>query len=86
MCSHVIRHVECKTMYVCLCVCIGYIAMYAYEPQRDGDLAVSEGDVIVVDEMLDNGWWRGKIDDREGWFPGSYVQVGSCQYGTVNFN
>lgn len=50
--------------------------MFSYEPQHDGDLGFSEGEVVAVVEMLDNGWWKGRIgEDRTGWFPGSYVQV-----------
>lgn len=54
----------------------GFVTVFSYEPQHDGDLGFSEGEVVAVMEMLDNGWWKGRIgDDRTGWFPGSYVQV-----------
>jgi uncharacterized protein YgiM (DUF1202 family) len=32
------------------------------------------GDVVTLIEKRGNGWWKGKIKDKEGWFPGSYVE------------
>jgi hypothetical protein len=30
--------------------------------------------VVTLIEKRGNGWWKGKIKDKEGWFPGSYVE------------
>lgn len=52
-----------------------YRVIYPYTASQDGDLPLTEGQTVVVLEMLDNGWWRGVFDGKEGWFPGSYVEV-----------
>ena len=47
-----------------------------YTPGQDqGDLTFQAGEKMIVIETLASGWWRGYIDEREGWFPGSYVEV-----------
>ena len=33
-----------------------------------------QGDIIVVLEKSDDGWWRGQLAHEEGWFPGAYTQ------------
>lgn len=52
-------------------------AMYSYQAQRDDEITLSEGEVILVFESPESGWWRGAAGDKHGWFPGSYVEVGS---------
>ena len=52
-----------------------YRVLYPYKAQQDGDLTLNEGDIIVVTESHDNGWWRGCLGEQEGWFPGTYVEV-----------
>ena len=38
-------------------------------------MSLREGDIVVVVDTLENGWWRGVADGRSGWFPASYVEV-----------
>ncbi|EAW09950.1 amphiphysin [Aspergillus clavatus NRRL 1] len=47
-------------------------ALYDYEAQAHGDLSFSAGDVIEIISRTDNQneWWSGKVDGREGQFPG----------------
>ncbi|RMY03035.1 hypothetical protein D0867_10838 [Hortaea werneckii] len=47
-------------------------AKYEYEAQAEGDLSFSQGDVIEVVTRTnnDNEWWVGKINGKEGQFPG----------------
>lgn len=47
-------------------------ALYDYEAQAHGDLSFSAGDVIEIVHRTDNQneWWTGKVDGREGQFPG----------------
>lgn len=52
-----------------------YRAIHPYTAQLDGDLSFAKGETIVVLECLENGWWRGCYGEKEGWFPGSYLQV-----------
>jgi amphiphysin len=47
-------------------------ALYDYEAQAEGDLSFSTGDVIEIVSRTqnENEWWVGKLNGREGQFPG----------------
>ncbi|KAK3601815.1 hypothetical protein CHS0354_041730 [Potamilus streckersoni] len=51
-------------------------AMYDFQPQEDGELKIRRGDVILVEEMVDQHWWRGTnaSTNQVGLFPVNYVQ------------
>ncbi|KAF1964505.1 SH3-domain-containing protein [Bimuria novae-zelandiae CBS 107.79] len=51
-------------------------AMYQYNAQDAGDLALMPNDKIVVTEYMNNEWWKGRNDrtGQEGIFPASYVR------------
>lgn len=56
-------------------------ALYDYEAQAHGDLGFSAGDVIEIIHRTDNQneWWTGRVDGREGQFPGKcYSCLFSC--------
>ncbi|KAI9793475.1 MAG: hypothetical protein M1833_000761 [Piccolia ochrophora] len=48
-------------------------ALYDYEAQAEGDLSFSTGDVIelVHRGATENEWWTGKINGKQGQFPGA---------------
>jgi amphiphysin len=50
------------------------VALYDYEAQAHGDLGFSAGDVIEIVSRTDNQneWWTGRVDGREGQFPGEH--------------
>jgi amphiphysin len=50
-------------------------ALYDYEMQAEGDLSFSAGDVIEIVSRTanENEWWTGKINGRQGQFPGKSV-------------
>jgi amphiphysin len=50
-------------------------ALYAYEAQAEGDLSFTTGDVIeiVTRTNNDNEWWIGKVNGRQGQFPGMSI-------------
>lgn len=52
------------------------IAMYQYNAQDAGDLALMPNDNIVVTEYMNNEWWKGRNErtGHEGIFPASYVR------------
>ncbi|KAI0344278.1 BAR-domain-containing protein [Trametopsis cervina] len=52
------------------------VALYDFEAQADGDLDFRAGDRIEVVEKTDSAedWWTGKLNGRQGVFPGNYVQ------------
>lgn len=51
-------------------------AMYQYNAQDAGDLALMPNDKIVVTEYMNNEWWKGSNErtGAEGIFPASYVR------------
>lgn len=52
-------------------------ALYAYNAQDPGDLAIMPNDRIAVLEYTNGDWWKGRNErtGQEGIFPRSYVQV-----------
>ncbi|RVX68003.1 hypothetical protein B0A52_08414 [Exophiala mesophila] len=52
-------------------------ALYDYEAQAEGDLSFMTGDVIeiVARTQNENEWWTGKVNGRQGQFPGNYVRI-----------
>ena len=47
-------------------------ALYDYEAQAEGDLSFSTGEIIeiVTRTQNENEWWVGKVNGRQGQFPG----------------
>ncbi|EJD04441.1 BAR-domain-containing protein [Fomitiporia mediterranea MF3/22] len=52
------------------------VALYDFTPQADGDLEFHVGDRIEVVKRTASteDWWTGRLNGREGVFPGNYVQ------------
>ncbi|KAI9784598.1 MAG: hypothetical protein M1839_001820 [Geoglossum umbratile] len=52
-------------------------ALYDYEAQAEGDLSFITGDVIEIVKRTsnENEWWSGKLNGKEGQFPGNYVRL-----------
>lgn len=53
-----------------------YRALYNYRPQNDDELELLEGDIVLVMEKCDDGWYVGS-SQRTGFFgtfPGNYVE------------
>ncbi|KAG0202949.1 hypothetical protein BGX28_004702 [Mortierella sp. GBA30] len=52
------------------------VALYDYDAQQDGDLSFKKDDRIEIVERTASteDWWTGKLNGRQGVFPGNYVQ------------
>ncbi|KAF8923116.1 hypothetical protein BGZ58_003324 [Dissophora ornata] len=52
------------------------VALYDYDAQQEGDLSFKGGDRIELVERTGSteDWWTGKLNGRQGVFPGNYVQ------------
>ncbi|XP_049605604.1 SH3 domain-containing kinase-binding protein 1 isoform X2 [Syngnathus scovelli] len=50
------------------------VAEFDYEAQRDDELSLSVGDVIVNIRRDDGGWWEGELGGRRGLFPDNFVR------------
>ncbi|TRX90297.1 hypothetical protein FHL15_008842 [Xylaria flabelliformis] len=53
-------------------------ALYDYSAQAEGDLSFRAGDIIEIVNRTqnDNEWWTGKVNGKQGQFPGNYVKLG----------
>jgi len=45
-----------------------------YTAQREDELTITVGLKIQVLEKSDDGWWLGRADGRDGWFPANFVE------------
>ncbi|ODN82003.1 hypothetical protein L202_02330 [Cryptococcus amylolentus CBS 6039] len=52
-------------------------AIFDYEAQAEGDLSFNAGDRIEIVERTESSedWWTGRLNGRQGVFPGNYTQV-----------
>ncbi|XP_023577467.1 guanine nucleotide exchange factor VAV3 [Octodon degus] len=51
------------------------IARYDFCARDMRELSLLKGDVVkIYTKMSANGWWRGEVDGRVGWFPSTYVE------------
>ena len=50
--------------------------MYNFRPQNEDELELREGDVVMVMEKCDDGWFVGtsRRTNLTGTFPGNYVE------------
>ncbi|KAI8945861.1 BAR domain-containing protein [Xylaria longipes] len=53
-------------------------ALYDYSAQAEGDLSFRAGDIIEIMTRTqnENEWWTGKVNGKQGQFPGNYVKLG----------
>ncbi|MCJ1458995.1 hypothetical protein MMC28_009372 [Mycoblastus sanguinarius] len=58
-------------------------ALYDYEAQAAGDLTFATGDLIDIVEKgaTENEWWTGRINGRQGQFPGVALRTSSPDPG-----
>ncbi|XP_034039572.1 guanine nucleotide exchange factor VAV3-like isoform X2 [Thalassophryne amazonica] len=50
------------------------VARYDFSSRDIRELSLLQGDVIKIYAKMPNGWWRGKVNGRVGWFPSTYVE------------
>ncbi|XP_075442622.1 SH3 and cysteine-rich domain-containing protein isoform X1 [Ascaphus truei] len=51
-----------------------FVALYKFAPQENEDLTMRPGDRITILDDSNEDWWKGKIEDRVGFFPANFVQ------------
>lgn len=50
------------------------VARYDFCSRDTRELSLLQGDIIKIYTKMSNGWWRGEVDGRMGWFPSTYVE------------
>ncbi|KAM6951465.1 SH3 and cysteine-rich domain-containing protein 2 [Aplochiton taeniatus] len=51
-----------------------YVALYKFLPQEKDDLELQPGDRVQVTDDSSEDWWKGKSNDKLGFFPANFVQ------------
>ncbi|XP_059407437.1 SH3 domain-containing protein 19-like isoform X1 [Carassius carassius] len=51
------------------------VALYDFTAETEDDLAFQQGDRILVTAHIDDEWWSGRINSREGFFPKAFVEI-----------
>lgn len=50
--------------------------LHGFEPRDEEEMRLVEGEIVnVTDTTIYTKWWKGYIDDKEGFFPSNFVQV-----------
>jgi hypothetical protein len=63
-----------------------YRALYDYEPQSSNEIALNEGDILMVlERSTEDDWWKAKKkgrdedeDEPEGLIPNNYIEEVRC--------
>lgn len=50
------------------------VARYDFCSRDTRELSLQQGDIIKIYTKMSNGWWKGEVDGRVGWFPSTYVE------------
>lgn len=50
-------------------------AMYDYAGTGEGELPFKVGDIIIVHNKDDEGWWEGELNGQRGWIPANHVEL-----------
>ncbi|KAL7668692.1 hypothetical protein ACOME3_009383 [Neoechinorhynchus agilis] len=49
------------------------VALYDFEPQEDGEIALKRGCTVKINSQYDDNWLLGECNGHSGLFPASYV-------------
>lgn len=51
------------------------VALYDFTAETEEDLPFQQGERILVTAHIDDEWWSGRVNGREGFFPKAFVQI-----------
>lgn len=49
--------------------------IYSYRENKADELSLAVGDVVEIFEEVEEGWWRGKLNNKIGVFPSNFVEM-----------
>ncbi|XP_066561449.1 CD2-associated protein isoform X2 [Amia ocellicauda] len=49
-------------------------ALFEYVPQNEDELELKVGDIIDINEEVEEGWWSGTMNGKSGLFPSNFVK------------
>ncbi|XP_033117923.1 rho guanine nucleotide exchange factor 6-like isoform X4 [Anneissia japonica] len=49
-------------------------ARFPYKGASTDELTFNKGDIIMVTQHVEGGWWEGTLNSKTGWFPSNYVK------------
>ncbi|XP_071950556.1 rho guanine nucleotide exchange factor 6-like isoform X2 [Antedon mediterranea] len=49
-------------------------ARFAYKATSTDELNFNKGDIVMVTQQVEGGWWEGTLNSKTGWFPSNYVK------------
>ncbi|XP_061776874.1 guanine nucleotide exchange factor VAV3-like isoform X1 [Nerophis ophidion] len=50
------------------------VARYDFHSRDTWELPLLQGDVVQIHTKTSNGWWKGEVGGRVGWFPSTFVE------------
>ena len=48
--------------------------LFDYTPVNEGEMEIHTGDVVLITEKDESGWWFGTCNGKEGFIPSEYVE------------
>ncbi|XP_004577378.2 nostrin [Ochotona princeps] len=49
-------------------------ALYSFQARQEDELSLEKGDIVIIHEKKDEGWWFGSLNEKKGHFPAAYVE------------
>lgn len=49
------------------------MAKFDFKSTHDDEITIKAGEQIEILEKREDGWWRGRLNDKIGLFPSTYV-------------
>jgi len=59
-------------------------AIYSFTGKNNDELCLKKGDIVIVSQKENGGWWEGTLKDKTGWFPSNYVKEYKCQEDNIS--
>jgi hypothetical protein len=50
-------------------------AIYEYKAQNSEEIELREGDIVIILDKSDEGWWKGQLGHAIGFFPSNYIEL-----------